>query len=346
MAVVTPAATGPALLAVGSYTPATGGRGAGVTLVPRDPRTGRPGRPAVVADCPSPSFLTAGPGGLVHAAHELDEGLVSTRRVGADGAELLGEAPSGGAFPCHVEVAGDLLLVANYGGGTGVLDLRDGVVSGLRTTLRSNGSGPDPERQEASHPHSVRRFGDAVAVCDLGTDEVRVHALADLRDADAGPGPAQVLRLAPGSGPRHAAVRDGRLFVAGELDVTVTSLAVRGGRLGDPSVTPAVTPAPAGAAGPARTYPSEIAVAPWGLVVANRGADVLTLHEVVGGVARPLRDVPVGAANPRHVAVVGRHLYVAAQDSDRLVHLALDDDLAVADRSEVEVGSPTCVLPL
>ncbi|WP_432515076.1 beta-propeller fold lactonase family protein [Kineococcus sp. SYSU DK001] len=344
MAVVTPASTGPSLLAVGSYTSATGGRGAGVTLLPRDPRTGRPGRPAAVADCPSPSFLTAGPGGLVHAAHELDEGLVSTRRVDGDRWELLGEAPSGGASPCHLEVVGDLLLAANYGGGVGVLDLRDGVVSGLRTTLRGSGSGPDPERQEASHPHSVRRLGDRVAVCDLGTDEIRVHELRD-GGGDVDAEPAQVLRLAPGTGPRHAAHRDGRLHVAGELDATVTSLTVRGGRLGDPVVAPAVAGPPAAPA-PVRTYPSEIAVAPWGLVVANRGADVLTLHEVVDGVARPLRDVPIGAANPRHVAVVGHHLYVAAQDSDRLVHLALDDDLAVADRSEVEIGSPTCVLPL
>ncbi|WP_432544703.1 lactonase family protein [Kineococcus sp. SYSU DK002] len=336
---MTPAATGPSLLAVGSYTPATGGRGAGVTLLPRDLRTGRPGRPVVVADRPSPSFLAAGAGGLVHAAHELDEGLVSTFRVDGERWELLGEAPSGGSSPCHLEVVGDLLLVANYGGGAGVVELRDGVVSGLRATLRGNGSGPDPERQEASHPHSVRRLGSSVAVCDLGTDEVRVH---ELRGGGVEAEPAQVLRLAPGSGPRHTAHRDGRLFVAGELDATVTSLTVRDGRLGDPVVAPAL----AGAPGPSRTYPSEIAVAPWGLVVANRGADVLTLHEVAGGVARPVRDVPLGAANPRHVAVVGRHLYVAAQDSDRVVHLALDDDLAVADRSEVEVGSPTCVLPL
>lgn len=321
------ATTSPALLAVGSYTAATGGRGAGVTLLPREPRTGRLGRPGIVEDCPSPSFLAAGAPGLVHAAHELDEGRVSTRRFDGRGWELRGESPSGGASPCHLTVAGEFLLAANYGGG------------GLRQTLRGHGSGPDPARQEASHPHSTRRLGeDAFAVLDLGTDEVRVHSLG----ADgASPEPVQVLDLAPGTGPRHAVVDGDRFHVVGELGVSVTSFALRAGRLSDPVVGPALA---GSAAGP--VHPSEIARAPWGLVVANRGADVLTLLELVDGVPRPLRDVAIGASNPRHVLVLGHHLYVAAQDSGLVVHLTLGDDLAVVDRSAVEVGSPTCVLPL
>lgn len=338
---MTPTPSGPAVLAIGCYTAATGGRGGGVTLLPRDPGSGRLGRPGAVADCPSPSFLTAGaPGsGLVHAAHEVDEGFVSTRRFDGRGWELLGESPSGGASPCHLTLTPGFLLAANYGGGVGVLDLDGGVVQGLRQTLRANGSGPDPERQDTSHPHSTRLLrDDTFAVFDLGTDEARVHTLSA---RGASPDPVQVVDLAPGSGPRHAAVDGDRVHVAGELDVTVTSFALSGARLSDPVVTPALATATG-----APVHPSEIALAPWGLVVANRGADVVTLFEVVDGVPRPLRDLAVGAQNPRHVVVIGRHLYVAAQDSDAVVHLTLGDDLTVVDRSAVEVGSPTCVLPL
>lgn len=324
----------PSVLAVGSYTSATGGRGPGLALVERDPATGRLGAVGAVHDCPSPSFLTAGRDGTVHAAHEVEDGSVSSWRVGPGGWELLGRAPSGGSSPCHVAPAGDFLVAANYGGGVGVLDLADGVVTGLRQTLTATGSGPDAERQEASHPHSTSAGDATVAVLDLGTDEVRVHALSA---AGLSAEPVQVLTLPPGTGPRHAARRGQELFVAGELDATVTSL--RSGNV--VGVAPALA-VPAGE----RTYPSEIAFTPWGLVVANRRAEVLTLHEVVDGVARPVRDVAIGAVNPRHVAVLGRHLYVSAQDSDRIVHLALDDDLTVVDRSEVEIGSPTCVLPL
>jgi 6-phosphogluconolactonase (cycloisomerase 2 family) len=131
------------------------------------------------------------------------------------------------------------------------------------------------------------------------------------------------------------------LHVAGELDVTVTSFALQEGRLSDPLVVPALAGSTDGP-----IHPSEIALAPWGLAVANRGADVITLFEVVDGVPRPLRDVQIGAGNPRHVLVLGHHLYVAAQDSDVVVHLTLDDGLDVVDRSVVEVGSPTHVLPL
>ena len=333
----------PHLLATGSYTAATGGRGEGIALLTRDPATGRLGRVVATDPCDSPSFLASGPGGLVHAAHELDEGRVSTRRVDGTGWELLAEVAGGGPSSCHVAVhpGAEVLAVANYGGGLSLLDAPAGIPSALAQTLHAEGSGPVADRQEASHPHSATWLDAAhLLVCDLGTYELRVHTLVAGRlSAD----PVQVVALPAGTGPRHTALRSGgtRLHVVGELDATVTSFAVRAGRLSDPVRHPAaVAPAP----GP--VHPSEIAAAPWGLVVANRGADVLTLHEVVDGVARPVRDVPLGARNPRHLAVVGHHLYVAAQDSDQVVHLAVDADLTVRDRSVVEVGSPTCVLPL
>jgi len=340
---VNPAAVPPLLLATGCYTAATGGRGEGVAVLTRDPASGRLGRVVSTDPCDSPSFLAAGADGLVHAVHELDEGRVSTRRFDGTGWTLLADVTSGGPSPCHLAVhpGGGVVVVANYGGGLSVLDARAGVPSGPAQTLQAGGSGPVADRQEGSHPHSSTWLDPVhVLVCDLGTDELRVHALAGGRSSG---DPVQVVALAAGTGPRHAALTaDGaRLHVVGELDATVTSFAVRGGRLSDPVrhralVAPAVEP----------VHPSEVAAAPWGLVVANRGADVLTLHEVVDGVARPVRDVALGARNPRHLAVVGHHVYVAAQDSDQVVHLALDADLTVTDRSVVELGSPTCVLPL
>ena len=333
------------LLAVGSYTSATGGRGAGVTLLARDPRTGHLASAGTPSPCDSPSFLAAaGRPGTLHAAHEVDEGRVSTRTFDGTAWSVLGEASSGGASPCQLALhpGGGLLVVANYGGSVGVVSVRDGVVGELVQTLTATGGGPVADRQDGSHPHSATFLGDgaSLVIADLGTDELRVHAV-DVAAGRLGEEPVQVVRTAPGTGPRHTALRDGRLVVVGELDATLTSWAVTGGRLGDPVVRPAVRGRPAG-----DVWPSEVAVAPWGLVVANRGADVLTLVEVVDGVPRPVRDVPLGARNPRHVAVVGHHLYVSAQDSDVVVHLALDADLAVVDRSAVEVGTPTFVLPL
>lgn len=329
------------LLAVGSYTAATGGRGDGITVVTRDAVTGRLGHVHAVDPCDSPSFLAVGPGGLVHAAHELDEGRVSTRRFDGTAFAPLAEVAAGGAAPCHVAVhpGGEVLVVADYGGALDVLAAPAGVPSALVQTLRADGSGPVADRQEASHPHSATWLDAGhVLVCDLGTDELRVHALVAGRLSAE---PVQVVVLPAGTGPRHARLREGRLHVVGELDASVTSFAVRAGTVSDPVRQPALV---TGTGAP--VHPSEIATTPWGLVVANRGADVLTFLEVTGGVARPVRDVPLGARNPRHLTVVGHHLYVAAQDSDEVVHLALDGDLTVVDRSVLSTGSPTCVVPL
>ena len=357
------------LLAVGSYTAATGGRGSGVALLAREAATGRLGAVRAVEPCESPSFLATGPAGALHAAHELDEGVVSTRRfepdpggaVGAGRWRVLGEAPTGGASPCHLAVhpGGRLLAVANYGGSVGLVAAPGGAAAELVQVLAHPGSGPRADRQEASHPHSVTFLDPAtLLVADLGTDELRLHRL-DPATGRTGDEPVQRVRTPPGCGPRHVALTGGpgarALHVAGELDATLLSLPVLdgpgGARLGRPVAHPALLgPAPAGAA-PGPVHPSEVAVlAPGRVVVANRGADVLTVHDVTGGVARPVADVPLGAGNPRHVRVLpraggGAHLYVSAQDSDLVVHLALDGDLAVVDRSVAEVGSPTFVLP-
>lgn len=328
-------------LVVGSYTAATGGRGAGVALLARDPATGRVGHVLATDPCDSPSFLVGSTDvGTLHAAHELDEGRITTRRFDGTSWETLGTVASGGSSPCQIAVqpGGELLVVANYGGGVGVIAAPGGVVTDLVQTIEAAGSGPDAERQEASHPHSATFLDERhVAICDLGTDEVRVHVVEDGRlSVD----PVQVVTLAPGTGPRHAVVRDGGFFLAGELDAGVTSLSLARGRLADPVRNPALV-------GPVdvTVYPSEITLAPWGLVVANRRAEVVTLHEVVDGVARPVRDLEFGGVNPRHVAVLGRDLYVSAQDSDLVVHLRIDDDLRIVDRSVVAVGSPAFVLP-
>ncbi|NAZ83398.1 beta-propeller fold lactonase family protein, partial [Kineococcus sp. R8] len=220
------------LLAVGSATAATGGRGAGVSLLARDPRTGRVRPVATPSPGDSPTFLAPAGRGRLHAAHEVADGRLSTRAFDGTAWSVQGEVPSGGSSPCHVAVhpSGDLLVVANYGGSVGVVAARDGVVRDLVQTLTATGGGPVADRQEGSHPHSATFLGDgsSVVVADLGADELRVHAVdrtAGRLSAD----PVQVVRTAPGSGPRHAVLRGDRLVVVGELDATVTSWAVAGG---------------------------------------------------------------------------------------------------------------------
>lgn len=377
------------LLAVGSYTSATGGRGSGIALVARDPGTGRLGASAAVLPAASPSYLALAGGApadgevLVHAAHELPDGVLSTWRVrrgdaasgGAPGGapssppggEQLVEVPTGGTHPCHVAVhpSGRLLVVSDYGGATGVLAAEGGVAQRLVQVVEPRGSGPRPDRQEGPHPHSAAFLDDGhVVVADLGTDELRVHAVVlDAGGAPAGldPDPVQVVSAPPGSGPRTALFRrhagGALLHVSGELDSTLLTAPAGGGRLGELRSVPAqaALPSPGAAAGPP-PQPSEVTALEDTLLVAVRGLDLLGVHRdgrvvdvpLVGGSAADGRP---DARNPRHVAVVGRHAYVSAQDSDLVLHLELALDEAgggprVVAWSAMSTGSPTVVLPL
>lgn len=71
-------------------------------------------------------------------------------------------------------------------------------------TYALEGPGPNPERQEAPHPHEaiLDPFGLYVLVPDLGADLVRVYkADADTLELT----PVTPLTVKPGSGPRHGA---------------------------------------------------------------------------------------------------------------------------------------------
>lgn len=77
-----------------------------------------------------------------------------------------------------------------------------------------NGPGPDPDRQDAPHPHQtvLDPTGKFIVVPDLGADKVYVYAVGsnDLKVKALAP-----ISVKPGSGPRHLAfaVRDGRTFM-------------------------------------------------------------------------------------------------------------------------------------
>lgn len=311
---------------------------------------------APAAPSPSASFLALD-GATLYAVGETESGSVSAFAVGPDGGlERRGEpVATGGSFPCHVTVSGDV-LVANYGDGvlTVVPTADDGAFEaasdGGPRRQRHAGTGPVADRQEGPHAHFVAPLahlgaaddgsGD-VLVVDLGTDELRRHDPG----APDGTAPRVVATFPPGTGPRHlAALPSGHLVVVGELDPAVFVLAPvdgpDGARTYDVVARHDATHAPAPADG--GNYPSHVAVTADGtrVLVAVRGADVLAVHAVEpgaeGGVPalRHLADSPVGGAWPRHFAVLsgdagegGEVLHdlvvVANQNDDPLIERAV-----------------------
>ncbi|WP_238008787.1 lactonase family protein [Dactylosporangium sp. AC04546] len=287
----------------------------------------------------APSYVVVGPSGVRYAVGELDEGSVSA--FTPDG-ELLNTLPTGGASPCHLALAGDFLLAANYGGGSvAVFALRPDGSLDRRTDLAQHvGGSVHPARQEAAHAHHVTVRDHMVHVVDLGMDSL-VHyrldpagTLEHVRTTTAQP---------LGSGPRHLVFHpSGRVFVANELTSTVATY-TSGFELLD--VRPSVLVEPMG-----DNLPSELALSRDGrhLYVANRGNDTITTFAVEESGLLPVDEVSTGGTWPRHFAVLHGMLCVANQHSDTVTTLDLDPDSGVPHpaRPFIEHPSPSVVVPL
>ena len=340
--------TGPSeLVFVGCYTPESGGSGEGIALLRRDPATGDVTRSGVVARTPSPSFLTRHPVlPVLYAANELDTGTVTAFSVASDGTLTeLAVRPTGGAHPCHVAVTADsrFLLAANYSSGSvSVHPLDAGGRPGERSDLLTlEGHGPDQERQEGPHAHMVAPdpHGPDVLVVDLGSDRVWRTRVDPVSGRLTGPEPAVV--TAPGTGPRHLLRSpDGALLLVGELAADLTWY-----RPGADGLVRAGSAAASTAAGP--VHPSELAMSADGrfVYVAGRGPDTVSVFAWSGG-AELIAEVPTGGTWPRHLALMGDHLYVANERSHSVTIFRVDPESGLPRIPGHTVGesSPTCVL--
>lgn len=334
------------LVFVGCYTGEGGGTGEGVVVLRRDPHTGALTRTGVAARTPSPSFLARHPElPVLYAVNELAEGTVSAWSVAGDGVLTpLAVQPTGGGHPCHLAVTADgrHLLAANYGSGSvTVLPLDAAGVPGERSDLvQHDGRGPDPDRQEGSHAHMVAPdpAGAGVLAVDLGADRVFRYRLDPVSGRLTAQAPAIV--AAAGSGPRHLARHpDGTLLLVGELAGTLT------GYRPDPATGALSAGAAVGTSDrPAPVLPSEIAISRDGrfAYVANRGPDTVAVFAQGERVA----EVASGGAWPRHLALIGDHLYVANERSHSVVTFAVgaEDGVPWPAGEPTSVPSPTCVL--
>jgi 6-phosphogluconolactonase (cycloisomerase 2 family) len=334
---------------VGCYTGETGGEGEGIALLRRDPRTGVLTRLGVAARTPSPSFLTQHPAlPVLYAVNELDNGTVTAFSVAADGTlTLLAVRATGGRHPCHVAVTPDgrHLLAANYSSGSvSVHPLEaDGAPAERSDLLTLAGSGPDPERQEGPHAHmaSPDPTGSGVLVVDLGSDRVWRCRLDPVSGRLTDLTPA--VTPAPGTGPRHLLrSADGTLLVVGELAADLTWYRpAADGRLERAGGVAATTVG-------GTDYPSEIAAGRDGrfVYVANRGPDTVSAFAWGGDTATLIAEVPTGGTWPRHLALIGDHLYVANERSHTVTIFRIDPETGIPHPQGEPIGesSPTCIL--
>ena len=326
------------LVYIGTYTSGKS-RSEGIYVYKMNPSSGELKPYLTVAGVAEPSFLALdAKRKYLYAVNETVDyegqpsGAVSAFAIDEKTGNLrfLNRQPSRGGAPCHLSVSNDgrYVLVANYvGGNVAVLPVeKDGRLGAALDVEQHRGTGPNKERQEAAHAHSVilDRANRFAFVNDLGIDRLMIYRFdaktGKLEANDAQP----FYQTKPGAGPRHFKFHpNGKLaFIINELDSTVTSLAYddKRGALGEIQT---VTTLPAGFAGANTT--ADVHVSPDGryLYGSNRGHDSLAVFGIdeKSGKLAAVGHVSTEGKTPRNFALdpTGRFLLAANQNSDSIV---------------------------
>jgi 6-phosphogluconolactonase len=330
---------------VGSYTSQPGG-GDGIAFGPLDGI-------ATVATIADPSFLVrSADGRFLYATDEEDDGKVAAFAIQPDGGlEFLGNQPTGGVHPCHLDIdpSGRFLLAANYtSGSVSVHPLNeDGSLGERADFVQRSGTGPNAERQEGPHAHQIAfdPAGAYVFDIDLGSDTVYSSTLGEdvtLQEVDQ-------LRIHPGAGPRHMVFHPaaGAAYVINELDSTLTVCSYADGKL---QIVQTVSTRPADS--PGENFPAELLISADGrfLYGSNRGDNTIAVFEIAAdGLSVDLvQTISSGGDWPRHLAFGngGKTLYAANERSDQIATFSIDNGRLTAAGEPVSWPKPVCILPV
>ena len=352
-------------LYVGTYT-SGGSKSEGIYILRFDAETGKVTRHKTVRGVEEPSFLAVDPRGkYLFAVNETLEhegrksGAVSSFAIDGGGGALafVNKQPSMGGAPCHLTTSrdGKFVLVANYvGGNVTVLPVgRDGALGKVIDLEQHSGSGPNKERQESAHAHSIILDGAGryAFANDLGIDRVMIYKF-DARNGKLSPNTDQAhYQTRPGAGPRHFKFHpSGKYaFVINELDMTISSLAYDPAK-GTLREVHTVSTIPDGYSG--ENTCADLHVHPDGKFVygSNRGHDSIVAHrfDAAAGRLELIEHVPTGGKTPRNFVIdpAGKFLLVANQRSDSIVTFSIDRESGrLKPTGQVaNVPSPVCLL--
>jgi 6-phosphogluconolactonase len=343
---------------IGTYTEKTASKG--IYAFRFDDGSGALTPIGLVAETPSPSFLTASANGrFVYAVNELQSfggessGSVSAFAVEKGSAKLtpLNVQSTRGASPCHLALdrTGRFLAVANYSGGNyslfpvgadGRLEAAVGVVAGK----------PADASAAKALGHMVGFAADNryLLTADKGLNQMLVFTF-DPKTGQAALNNTPPVVLPAGSGPRHYAFHpSGRwVFTINEQGATITTFAwdAKAGRLSEQSSVP-TRPAEVKTGSTA-----EIHVHPSGRFVygSNRGHDSIAVFSVGSDGALTLVEYePTRGQTPRNFSLdpSGRWLIAANQRSDTLAVFSIDQKTgALTPQGELtSVPSPVSIL--
>jgi len=295
----------------------------------------------------NPSFLTVNPDATrIYAVSEQnnDQASVWAIRFDAKSGHMakMNEVKTLGEDPCFVEMQDDLLLTANYTGGsmTAIHLAEDGSLAELHGVFKGHQSGARPQQQSA-HVHTARFFdANTIFATDFSADQIlRYRLTADglTEYGVAGKTPAD-------SGPRHLEwSKNGRtVYAINELSGTVTVFRNRRNQL-EPLQTVASDSLSGGGC-------ADIHLSPNGkyLYSSNRlkedGISIFRVgrHGMLTKVGYQLTGI-----HPRNFMITpdGRYLLCACRDSDAIQIYSIDTKtgLLTNTHQDIRISKPVCV---
>lgn len=345
---------------VGTYTRK---ESAGIHVYTFDPVTGALDYVSV-AEAENPSYLALHPNKQVlYAVNEVGQfqgeptGAVSAFAIDPETGvlTLLNQQPSHGKAPCYVTVdrAGDYVYLANYSSGTAAVYpiLEDGRLDAASDVVQHEGSGPNTQRQEGPHAHSINLDPDNrfAFVADLGIDRLMIYRV-DETPGKLVPNATPYTEVAGGSGPRHFDFHpSGRYaYLINEMGNTMMAFSYDP-ELGALTYLQTVPTLPDDFDG--RNTTADIHVHPTGAFVygSNRGHDSIVAYAIdrEDGTLSYVDRTPTQGETPRNFAIdpTGTYLLAANQNGDNLVTFRIDPETGKLTPTghKIQVSMPVCV---
>jgi 6-phosphogluconolactonase len=353
-------AQGKDLVYVGTY---TGHGSQGIYGYRFDRATGQLSSLGLVAESQSPAFLAIDPSRrFLYASNEIDQyeghasGAVSAFAIDRSSGKLsfLNEVSTHDPGPAHVVVdfTGKDVLISNYPlGSVEVFPVLDGGRLGEASDfVRHKGSSVNPERQQGPHAHSITLSPDdrfAIAA-DLGLDQLVVYPLDPTKGKLGTP---HVVKIHPGSGPRHMTFDPGGkfLYLLSEMASTVTVFSYQAAE-GGLTELQTISTLPKEFSG--ESTAAEIQIHPSGKFVyaSNRGDDSIAVFAVdqAQGTLTFVERVATAGKTPRNFALdpSGAWLLAANQNSDDIVIFRVDQKTGrlTPTGQVVQLSAPVCVV--
>lgn len=359
LALTSAATAGELFVYAGSY---TGGDSSskGITLLKMDTTTGALTTVGNAAELASPSFLALNPDGTrLYAVSESGNSAAAFKVNQSTGAlTKLNELPVGdkpGQGACHLCVVpgAQMLVTANYGGGsTTTFSLaEDGSLAGRTGFIQHTGSSVNPGRQKEPHAHGAYPSADGkhVLVNDLGTDRVYVYAV-DAAAHTLKPKAVSEGVVKPGAGPRHSAFCGNVLYCLNEIDLTITPFVWDAAKATlTPGTTVSTVPDDAPRAG---LSTAEIFAHPNGkfLYASNRGHHSIACYAITDaakGTLQRLAVTPAAVKTPRSFNITpdGHWLLTCGQDSSDIAVFSINSDGSLKPTPHrAEAGKPVCII--